>query len=320
MSDIPVILLAFANDRQGRFLRSIAQENQLINEQLKEAEQAKLCEVITLPSANIDTIIDTIKEVRGRLKIFHYGGHADGYNLLISSGEAAESIDATAFARFLGTQESLQFVFLNGCSTLEQAQELVDAGIPQAIVTNKDIVDEVAKNFAKQFYQSLADGQTIGQCFIEAESGTQAKHGSDTRSLILPEDVTQSPVTDATLPWKLFTHPSAKTDWTIKEREIDIMITKAQKQLTRGRIKGALQVMADYLKEKDLKESQAYSDLIGLYNRFKTLDKDIKAGVISYDTQTEQMARIRRQILSMLSEMRGDGGRDEVDADDDPFD
>lgn len=321
MSDTSVILLAFANDRQGQFLRSISEENQLINEMLAPAEKAKFCEIITLPAADIDAIIDKIKEVRGRLKVFHYGGHADGYNLLLSSGEAEESVDAKAFAKFLGTQDSIELVFLNGCSTENQAKELIAAGIPQVIVTNQDIVDEVARDFARQFYQSLADGQTIAQCFAEAESGTMAKHGGDTRSFSFKDDdeeEKEAPKDEDKFPWLLETHPSAKSDWTIKEREVDLIVAKVQKQIVNNNLDIALKIMARYLKSKDQHKSDLYKRLIAAHNRIESLEEDAIDGLIDYGEKSKEMARIRKQIIELLGKLSDGAGNPEEMID--PFD
>ena len=67
---------------------------------------------------------------RNRIAIFHYGGHANGYQLLLesASGQSAAA-DAGGLAAFLAQQQGLQLVFLNGCSTQQQTQGLLDANI-----------------------------------------------------------------------------------------------------------------------------------------------------------------------------------------------
>ena len=118
----PVIFLAFANDRddQARYLRNLPEERRRIRESLGEAEDAGLCEVIRLANATLDEIFDTFQDAdyRDRITVFHYGGHASGYSLLLESAEGQRaSAHAEGFARFLGQQRGLQLVFLNGCST-----------------------------------------------------------------------------------------------------------------------------------------------------------------------------------------------------------
>ncbi|GAB4115710.1 MAG: hypothetical protein OHK0057_26780 [Thermoflexibacter sp.] len=86
---LPVIFLAFANDKvdNARYLRNIPAEHNGIRKALQEAEKQGLCEIVERSNASIEQIIDVFQDsrYRYRIAIFHFGGHADGYQLLLES-------------------------------------------------------------------------------------------------------------------------------------------------------------------------------------------------------------------------------------------
>lgn len=155
-SEKPVIFLAFANDRDNTvgYLRNLPDEARRIRAALERAEQAELCEVVVRSNSTAQDIFKVFQDpkYRNRVGIFHYGGHANGYELLLESaaGQAAAA-DAGGLADFLGHQQGLKLVFLNGCSTQQQTQGLLDANVPAVISTSRAIDDKVATDFSSQF-------------------------------------------------------------------------------------------------------------------------------------------------------------------------
>jgi hypothetical protein len=182
-SSKPVIFLAFANDKEetGAYLRKLTQERNGIRDALMPAQEEDLCEVVVEPDANIDRIIGIFqsKNYRDRIAIFHYGGHADSYRLLLEtySGERAIA-HSTGLVSFLAEQKGLQLVFLNGCSTQQQAEELIEAGIPAVVGTSQKINDEVATSLSVRFYKGLAEGITIRRAWKEAEDQVKLEKGA----------------------------------------------------------------------------------------------------------------------------------------------
>lgn len=176
----PIILLAFANEFDQRlgYLRGLPEELRQLQSILTVAEQSNHCRLEVISNATLDTILDKFRQHRDQIALFHYGGHADSYRLLFeeTGGQRAE-IDAAGFAGFLGQQSSLQLVFLNACSTRQQVDELLNQQIPSVIATSQDIYDEVAVQFAGQFYKSLVSGAGIERSFREATGAVQAAGG-----------------------------------------------------------------------------------------------------------------------------------------------
>lgn len=180
---IPVIFLAFANDKQetGAFLRNLTQERNGIRDALLPAQEEKLCDVVVEPDVTIDRIISNFqnKHYRDRIAVFHYGGHADSYQLLLENykGER-EDADSKGLVSFLAKQKGLQLIFLNGCCSQQQALDLIEAGLPAVVGTSQKIDDGVATKLSVRFYQGLAAGLGIDRAWVEAIDQIKIEKGA----------------------------------------------------------------------------------------------------------------------------------------------
>ncbi|RMG73969.1 MAG: hypothetical protein D6722_03035, partial [Bacteroidetes bacterium] len=124
----PVIFLAFANDQQdqARYLRGLAAELRGIRNALGPARQAQAVEIVERANATVGDIIDVFQDpaYSGRIRVFHYGGHADSYRLLLEAEDGSGQVaHAEGLNQFLAGQPGLEVVFLNGCSTQDQAMD-----------------------------------------------------------------------------------------------------------------------------------------------------------------------------------------------------
>lgn len=188
----PVILLVYANDRvdPAKHLRNLSSEINRIRDVLRPAEQRGICQVEIEANASADRIFSIFQtaDYRDRITIFHYAGHADGDQLLLESPTGERGIaHAEGLASFLGTRtrEGLQLalVFLNGCSTAAQVQGLLDADCQAVIATSAAVDDEVAMDFAVQFYQGLAGNAGLESAFAGAGAAIKTRCGKDPRAL-----------------------------------------------------------------------------------------------------------------------------------------
>ncbi len=213
----PVILLAFANDREGKYLRNISAEQELIRQALKQVQKEKFCELVFINYATIDSILQAFREHKGRIKVFHYAGHGEDYALLLNS-TTKEKLHADGFAQFLGQQPGLELVFLNGCITATHQQALKAAGIRHLVLTSTLIQDEVARDFARGFYQSLSHGSDVEVCFKEASGQVIARKGKDPRGFVIER------MDSDELPWKLISHPEETTPWKLTVRRISVWV------------------------------------------------------------------------------------------------
>ncbi len=217
MAHLPVIFLAFANDRQAqaRYLRGLAEELRGIRSALNAARRANAVEVVERSNATLGDIIDVFQDPAyvGRIAVFHYGGHADSYRLLLDSdgGTAPQVAHAEGFNAFLAQQAGLQLVFLNGCTTGDQAMGLRMAGIDAVIATNQVISDAVAQRFAIRFYKGLGSFVSLRKAYQDAVAEVLTLSGpSNTRSLYWTGEAEPPD----TYPWQLLPDPPA--EWCLR--------------------------------------------------------------------------------------------------------
>lgn len=179
----PVIFLAFANDRvdNAAYLRNLPKELRGIREELEKAKNKNLCEVVERSNIAIEDILNVFQDetYKNRIAIFHYGGHASGYRLLLESLAGGHApAHREGLAAFLARQEGLKFVFLNGCSTQQHALELTQAGIPAVVGTFRSIDDEVATNLAIRFYKGISNGASLERAWLDAEDYIKIQKGT----------------------------------------------------------------------------------------------------------------------------------------------
>ena len=213
----PVIFFAFANDRGGDigYLRNLPEEARQVQAALDAAAQAGLCEVVLHQNVTVDTVLDVFQDARyrNRIAVFHYGGHAESYELLLETAEGkTATADAGGLAAFLSRQTGLQLVFLNGCSTQPQVQGLLDAGVAAVIATAQAIDDAVATDFAVRFYKGLAGGASLQTAFHEAEAACKTENGGEPRSVYVKQANSTSARHAAVdrWPWALTPRPGAE--------------------------------------------------------------------------------------------------------------
>lgn len=183
MPQKPVIFLAFANDRvdDAAYLRNLPVELDGIRSALAKAVQAGLCEVVERSNLTIKQLLDVFQSpaYKDRIAIFHYGGHANGYQLLLEAhGGTHNAAHAEGLVSFFSKQNSLKLIFLNGCSSQQQALELIEAGIPSVIGTSQSINDDVATSLAIRFYTALAGGASIEKSWDEAVDEVKIQKGT----------------------------------------------------------------------------------------------------------------------------------------------
>ena len=208
----PVILAAFANDRtdQTRFLRNLSEEAKRIQAVFEPARD--LCPLVLLPSATLDEILNAFQKYRNRVVVFHYAGHANGFELLLESASGGvHRVGAQGLASFLGQQQGLQLVFLNGCSTERQAEDLLNAGVGCVIATTQSIDDGVATEFSTRFYNGIVNTAPLQAAYTQAVGSAQAASGGESQRLIRrkPTDEQVEQV-EGRWPWLLKFRPGAE--------------------------------------------------------------------------------------------------------------
>ena len=176
-SSKPIIILAFSND-QDAYLQMIVRERKSIFKALQQHQDRGYIQVHKEENTSIEDIFDLFNRYADRIAIFHYGGHANGTHLQLEAGVGkAEMADATGLAQLLGQQKALQLVFLNGCATQDQVEQLFSCGVKAVIATAVPINDEMATEFAEQFYHALANKAGIQVAFQTARAFITTRYG-----------------------------------------------------------------------------------------------------------------------------------------------
>ncbi len=205
----PVILLAFANDKRDSgsgYLRGLTAERNAIRDALMKAEENGLCQVLVEPDATIERLFDIFQNAsyRDRISIFHYGGHAESYSLLLETSTGEQSTaHSEGLVSFLSKQKSLKLVFLNGCSSQAQSEDLIDAGLPAVIGTSQVINDEIATSLASRFYKGLSQGLAIEPSWTDAVDQIKTETGTENTAKLFSGSLLKKPGKNE-FPWNMY--------------------------------------------------------------------------------------------------------------------
>ena len=217
----PVIFLAFANDRVegGHYLRNLPDEKRRIREALEKAEEADLCDVVDLSNTTVKEIFDIFQKqkYKDRIAIFHYGGHAGDYALLLETTAGEHAIaHSEGLDSFLAKQKGLQLIFINGCCSQKQAQDLIEAGVPAVIGTSQKINDGVATDLSVQFYNALAEGRSLDRAWAEAVDLVKTQKGATSYRDLCGEETGEI---EDRFPWDIYYRKGAEVvkDWNLPE-------------------------------------------------------------------------------------------------------
>ena len=122
-----------------------------------------------------------------RPHVFHFVGHGvfgaevEGHEkrgAIVLENEEHKSvfIAAPEFATLLG-DEAIQIAVLNGCDTgtaarneaiSSMADALTNSGVPAVIATMREVADDTALLFSREFYRGVCEGQAVEVALAEA--------------------------------------------------------------------------------------------------------------------------------------------------------
>src|SRR5271157_3467248 len=227
MAEMPIIVLAFANEQEGhRYLRDLPEELRQLRAILEAAQEKGLCKLVVRSNAILDEIFEAFTEHRDRVAILHYGGHVGGDRLFLESTGAEGAVaHAEGLATFLGQRRGLQLVFLNGCSTRAQVAGLLDAGVSAVIATARAIDDGVAREFAAAFYTELAAGLPLRAAYEASRGRVLAAKGDAPKTYYQSRDlgvsttdaVSPDPSDDHGFPWEFRPGAELAERWSLPD-------------------------------------------------------------------------------------------------------
>jgi outer membrane protein assembly factor BamD (BamD/ComL family) len=128
---------------------------------------------------------DLLRAMRqGEWHIFHFVGHGgfdrqtgEGLIALADREGQAARFHAKQLGRLLANHACLRLVLLNSCEGAKGSERdvfsstaatLVRRGIPAVLAMQDEITDDAAIEFARQFYEALADGMPVDGAMAEA--------------------------------------------------------------------------------------------------------------------------------------------------------
>jgi hypothetical protein len=160
----------------------VGREKQRVEEALKDLRAKGMVDFTWLDG---QTWRDLQRALRtGTWHVFHFIGHGDfdrsrdeGFIALADEQGYSHHFYATELARLLANHFPLRLVLLNSCKGAlgserdifsSTAAILVRRGIPAVLAMQYEITDRAAIEFARAFYEALADGMPVDATVVEA--------------------------------------------------------------------------------------------------------------------------------------------------------
>jgi hypothetical protein len=171
-----LLLFNFVNPPPGdrRYLRELDVERERLERLWRGRDPWRAGNTRFQCNVTPDDVVELLSrgKERDNICVFHFAGHANSNLLELSPPQDASNSSASAhavgLAALLGRLSSLRLVFLNGCSTLAQAEELGRQGVSAVIVTTGDIADNAAALFSAEFYANLLSADSLRTAFEKA--------------------------------------------------------------------------------------------------------------------------------------------------------
>ena len=160
----------------------IGREKQRVEEAVKDLQAQGLVSLTWLAGKTWRELQRAMRE--GPWHVFHFIGHGgfdhntdEGFIALADEEGYSDRFKATKLARLLADHFPLRLALLNSCegargSELDlfssTAAILVRRGIPAVLAMQYEITDRAAIEFARAFYEALADGMPVDAAVAEA--------------------------------------------------------------------------------------------------------------------------------------------------------
>lgn len=178
----PLRILAMIVGPQDLPQLNTDRERERVERALAPLQRAGLVELVWLHGG---TWRDLQRAMRGGpWHIFHFVGHGgfdtgaqEGVLSLVDEQGRAQRLLATEVGRLLADHHSLRLVMINACEGARASREdifsstaavLVRRGLPAVLAMQHEITDRAAIEFARAFYESLAEGLPVDASVGEA--------------------------------------------------------------------------------------------------------------------------------------------------------
>ena len=189
LEPVPVLrVLVVASFPEGTAALNQQFETQAIRQALSDLVKKGRVEIDTISHATLRKLQNALREAQSGenprpYHVLHYIGHGQfdprtNRALLLFEDEDGriDEVDAASLANVLRGHD-LKLVFLNACQSAQSvslevtqgfAPGLMSIGIPAVIGMQVSVLDEVAAQFSRDFYEALADNRPVDAALVDA--------------------------------------------------------------------------------------------------------------------------------------------------------
>ena len=213
MKKIPYLFFAFANSPTS-YLPNLKKEERGVLSTFRQLKSEGLIDFDHIEQTRPKDMFNMFSQFGDKIQVLHYSGHAD--SLAMELDESAYS--AEQLATLISGWNQLQLVFLNGCSTGEMVDLLLDKGVKAVIATSEKIADNKACDFSIAFYKAFSQkGKPLKVAFTQAISTLKDMPIKEEQAFI-SRGVRQRKIgQQKEIPWAMYYREEAAAvlDWTL---------------------------------------------------------------------------------------------------------
>lgn len=178
----PLQILGMVVSPHGLDALDVENEKRRVEAAVEHLQATGLVRLTWLPGQSWRQLQRVMRQ--GSWHIFHFIGHGgfddtSGEGLIVLADDEGNpfNLPATSLARLLEGHHALRFVLLNACEggrSSEQnifsstAATLINRGIPAVLAMQYKITDDAAIEFARSFYEALADTMPVDTAVAQA--------------------------------------------------------------------------------------------------------------------------------------------------------
>jgi hypothetical protein len=176
-----VTVLVIAASPDGEVALRLDREVREIQRRMRESEYRDSIRFEWRPAARLSDVVQMLNEVRP--DVVHLSAHGNHEGVVLENADGtAKTLRNDQLAQLLATMsDNIRLIIFNSCLSSEQA-EVACNFVEAAVGMESSILDEAAKVFAGQFYNSLGFGKSLHDSFEQARLHTNLEVGEDSGS------------------------------------------------------------------------------------------------------------------------------------------
>ena len=182
-----VTVLVVAASPDGEVPLRLDREFREMQRRLRESQHRDSIRFEWRPAARLSDLIQMLNEVQPDVVHLSAHGAEDGIALENADG-TAKTMRNDQLAQLLATMsDNIRLIIFNSCLSSEQA-ELACNFVEAAVGMETSILDDAAKAFAGQFYNSIGFGHSLHDAFEQARVHANLEVGEDSGARLYTAD------------------------------------------------------------------------------------------------------------------------------------